>query len=89
MDISMIDRLRPFLSKIIASAVVSGLAWLASKTGYADFADAHFAEVVSGIVLWLILTVTHTGVSKVTNPGNTASAHLAKAGKIESESLKA
>ncbi len=89
MDISIIDRLRPFLSKIIASVVVSGLAWLATRTGYADFTDARFAEVVTGAVLWLLLTLTHTVIAKKTNPGNTASAHLAKEQKMESDRMKA
>lgn len=78
MNITLLDRLRPYLSKLIAAAVVPLLAWLAAKTGYADFADERFAEIVSGAILWLALTLTHTAAAKRTNPGNTASAHLAK-----------
>lgn len=89
MDITLIDRLRPFLSKMIAAAVVPALAWVAAKTGYADFADERFAEIIAGAVLWLVLTLTHTAVSKKTNPGNTASAHLAKAQTITKAEIMA
>lgn len=88
MTITLFDRLRPYLSKLIAAAVVPALAWVAAKTGYADFADERFAEIVSGAVLWLALTLTHTAAAKRTNPGNTASAHLAKAHATEVAVLK-
>ncbi len=89
MNITLLDRLRPFLSKIIAAAVVPMLAWIAARTGYADFADERFAEIISGSVLWLVLTLTHTAASKKTNPGNTASAHLAKEQAATTVELKA
>lgn len=88
MDISLFDRLRPFLSKIIAPLIVSALAWAANKTGVVALTDTQFQETMIAVVMWAITSITHTAISKKTNPGNTASAHLAAISKVESERLK-
>lgn len=88
-DITFFDRLRPFLSKMIAAIVVPLLAWLASKTGRMEFLDPELQHIIQGAALWLVLTVAHTLFAKKTNPGNTASAHLAKTHAVEKDEILA
>lgn len=87
METTFWDRLRPFISKVIAAPVAIALVWLSGKVGVVDLSSAETqAAVVSGIV-WLIGTVVHTAISKYTNPANTASHKLAARGAAERERM--
>lgn len=89
MNISIFDRLRPYLSKVLASILVPALAWAAAKTGFVGFLDPAVAEGIANFAAsWLVLTLTHTGLAKWFNPGNTASAHLAKVQAVKTAELK-
>lgn len=90
MELTLFDRLKPYLSKLIAAAIVPLLAWLAQITNIPWFANPENAETVREvIVIWLAATLVHTATSKRTNPSNSASAHLAKDEQVYTASLKA
>lgn len=80
MEITLYDRIRPFLANIIAAVLIPLLAWLAEKTGIGLFSDPEFVESVKQVtIVWAMLVISKTLLNKRINPGNTSSAHLAKA----------
>ena len=89
MELSLFDKLRPFISKIIAVPVGGGLAYLATRTGIEDWNDPNLAVTVATTLTWFILEVVHTVVGKKTNPLNANSAPLAAAGKEEAKLVDA
>lgn len=79
-DVTMMDRMRPWLSKIIAAPVAMGCMALSNKMGWTYVGDIQTqATIVAGLT-WFISEVVHVLVSKYVNPANTASAHLAAQG---------
>lgn len=77
-SLSLLDKLRPFLSRIIAAPIAAGCAVLLHKTGIAVDDTTVTAAVVAGVY-----GVAHKVLDKVANPADTASAHLAAQGKSE------
>lgn len=91
MDI--LDTLRPYISRVIASLVTALITWLLSK-GIDLGADAagHLTEAGTTLAIggfMLIYSIIHRSLDKKLNPGDAASSHLAKAEAVESKDLKA
>jgi hypothetical protein len=86
----MIDALRPYLARALAILV----AWLVAHFGLAMAIDnAEQQKLVSNIVdlvieILGIYAATHRLSSKIFNPGDAASSHLAAAEKVETLDLK-
>lgn len=87
-DLTLYDKSRPFLSKIIAVPIGGALAYLALKTGIEKWNDPELAITISTTLTWLILEVVHTIVGKKTNPLNANSAPLAAAGEAEAKRVE-
>ena len=86
---TIFDRVRPFVSKVLAAPIAIALIWAANKTGLVGLTDPEVQiAIVSGIT-WLISTVIHTFISKWSNPANTATTELAAEGKRASVEMKA
>lgn len=94
----MLNALRPFLARIIASAVAGLAAWLAAHWTIELDADARQQITEAGLVLalavaqWIGTTVyglVHRALSKRLNPGDAASSHLAAVEQRETAHLKA
>lgn len=75
-SLSFLDKLRPFVSRILAAPIAAACAVLLHKTGIAVDDTTVTAAVVAGAY-----GVAHKVLDKVTNPADTASAHLAVQGK--------
>ncbi len=79
-DITNMDRLRPWISKIVAAPVAMGCMAISNKMGWTYVGDIQTqATIVAGLT-WFLSEVVHVLVSKYVNPANTASAHLAVQG---------
>ncbi len=87
MEPTLFDRLRPFISKVIAAPIAIALVALADKTGVTELGGAETQAAVVGGLVWLLGEVIHTFISKKTNPANTASARLAARGAAERERM--
>lgn len=90
---TLMDRLRPYLARLVGTAVASFCGWLLLRYGVDVDKDtqAQLAEAIVVIVIPLMLAareITHKGLNKIINPGDTASAHLAVAGKNASAEAK-
>lgn len=94
----MLNALRPFLARIIASAVAGLAAWLAAHYTIELDTDAQQQVTEGALVLalaiaqWLATTVygvVHRALSKRLNPGDAASSHLAAVEQRETAHLKA
>jgi len=90
---SLFDRLRPYLGKLIGTLVGSACAWILVHYHIVVDTEAQ-AKIVETIIeiiamLLIIREGTATTVNKKLNPAGAASAHLAKEGKQEAEAMKA
>lgn len=89
MEITLYDRLRPYLAPLLSAFIVPFFTWLAGKTNIPLFRDPGFQAVMRDVaVAWVMLILVKTGLNKYINPGNTASAHLAKSHATEAAELK-
>lgn len=90
--------LRPFLARLIASAVAGIAAWLAARWTIELDSDSQQQITAAVVVLamavaqWVGTTaygVVHRVLNKRLNPGDAASSHLATAEAKETAQLKA
>lgn len=81
MNITWIDRLRPFLGSIIGYLVAIALVKLSSFTGYElPLGDA---EIITAATVGYIISLIKTFANKKVNPQNASTTPMAVAGKIE------
>lgn len=87
----MMDALRPFLSRILASFIAAFCTWLTVKykIEIEGSLQQALADAISAFVLTSSYAVAHRVLDKWMNPADTASSHLAVMGKEESAALKA
>lgn len=78
MRISFFDRLRPFLSRLIAPVIAAACGAVAHKTGIVVDDATVTAAVVAGAY-----GIAHKMLDKKLNPADSASAHLAAQGKTD------
>jgi hypothetical protein len=93
MQTSILDSLRPFLSRILAPLISAVFTWLAVHYGI-NFADDTREQVIEALVVVIIPLaqivngVAHRVIDKKINPADTASTHLAQEGKAEVAAIK-
>lgn len=90
---TMLDTLRPFISRLIAPFITAALGFLAVRFGlnFGEDAGGHITEY--SVVLFIGLAqfingAVHKAIDKKVNPGDAASATLASAEKVEAGMLK-
>lgn len=82
--LTILDRLRPYASRVIAAWIASGAAYLETKYGIVLDPDTKANLVVGAIAVFgTIYPIVHRLIDKKLNPGDAASAHQAVAEKIE------
>lgn len=82
MRLSLFDRARPFLSRLLAPFVAAACGVLAHKTGIAVDDATVTAAIVAGAY-----GIAHKVLDKKLNPADTASANLAAQGKAERQAI--
>lgn len=86
MNLSFLDSLRPYVSRVIGGLVAAGAALLSTKTGITLTPEQQQAITVGAATA--AFGVTHKIVDKFVNPGDTASTHLAVQSATDADSLK-
>lgn len=90
----MLDAIRPFLARIVASLIVALAGWLTTHWGV-DFTGLDSKELAENLVEWMlplllvVYSLVHRVLNKWINPGDAASGHLAGVEKLETKNLKA
>ena len=86
----MMDFLRPYLSRILSAALAAGIGALVTKLGIdtTSVDQAQLAGALGTFLSLVIYALGHKAIDKKVNPADTASKHLAVAGKIEAEQMK-
>ncbi len=87
--LSILDRLRPYASRVIAAWVASLAAYVETKYGIVLDPDTKANLAVGAIAVYgTIYPIVHRLLDKKWNPGDAASAHQAVAEKAEVKEMK-
>lgn len=88
--ITMLDRLRPYASRVIAAWVGAGAAYLETRYGVILDPNTKANLVIGGLAVYgTIYPIVHRVLDKKWNPGDAASTHQIVAEKAEVAGIKA
>lgn len=88
--ITLLDRLRPYASRVIAAWVGAGAAYVETRFGVILDPDTKANLVVGAVAVYgTVYPIIHRLLDKKWNPGDAASTHQAVAEKAEVAAIKA
>lgn len=86
MNLSMLDRFRPYVSRILGAGIGALAGVLSTK--FSIPVDPSTQAAITSAVTAGIYGIAHKVIDKTVNPGDAASTHLAVQEKSEADSLK-